>query len=268
VEDELQKQNLTLLQTIYDNPSTRRGLFKVRDSSVNLVYSLKRISGATNSEKLIGREVAALNRLPFGVAPHCHRIWSSGEATFLLMDWVDGETLSQRFTGLPQDKNEFVQRLKAVELTAFKLENLHRARIVHRDVKPDNILVNGSRGGIRGVHLVDFGLSIQARSEQEGTVGFRAPEQDLERQRNITAATDIFGLGQTAWQLFVGEPRSFRYNTDYTDWESEEPPMLPAFVPPNLIRELEKATAFDPGKRHGRAIAFAQALSSIGRSIK
>ena len=98
----------------------------------------------------------------------------------------------------------------------------------------------------------------------EGTTGYRAPEQYILRHVNISASTDIFALGQVGWFLVAGRPRELNENFNVTDWDwdASPQPMVTDIVPGSLVSELDRATAFRPGDRHRNASEFAAATSN------
>lgn len=270
MEQILKSEGLTLVKKIYGNQRTGRALYHVRSRRLGLQYALKQLSSNSDDERAVRNEIVAMNRLPFGFAPHCHRIYRQSDGLYILLDWVEGETLDSRFPLAPSDRHDLLQRLNALRLAARKLAGFHQARIYHRDIKPENILIQYSGRQIDSVHIIDFGLTVQARDIEEGTPGFRAPEQSYQRRRNISGATDIFGIGQVAWFLLSGSPRDLSINFDYTDWDSEVSPVpaTPDIVPPSLLTELDKATAFLPERRHGSASGFAAGIDRAIRSLR
>ncbi|WP_372997120.1 serine/threonine protein kinase [Marinobacter sp.] len=264
----LNARKLQLIETLYENSQTGRALFKVRHQETGLFYSLKRLSLAENSETVARREIIALNRLPFGLAPHCHQLFQDQHCLYLLLDWIGGTPLNRFFTGMPKDRYDLDRRLLALNLAARRLDTIHRAKLTHRDIKPDNLIGTGAGDRLTDCYLIDFGLAAQGRNQEEGTYCYRAPEQDLRRDRNISPATDIFGLGQTGWYLMTGTPHQREYNADYSDWAPSAPPILPAFCGTRLPDILEKATRFDPRQRHASASQFANEINGARKQLQ
>ena len=270
IEHILKSEGLSLVREVYASQETSRALYHVRSRQLGIQYALKRLPPSLNVEREVRNEIVAMNRLPFGFTPHCHRIYRQSDGLYILLDWVEGETLDSRFPTAPSNRHEILQRLDTLELAARKLAGFHRARIYHRDIKPENILVQDSGRRIGSVQIIDLGLTAQERGIEEGTPGYRAPEQSYQRHRNITGATDIFGMGQVAWFLLTGSPRELNINLDYTDWDSESSPVpaAPELTPSSLLVELEKATAFLPEERHGNAFEFAAGIDRAINSLR
>lgn len=129
-----------------------------------------------------------------------------GASPYLVMEFVDGESLGRRIErDGPVDENE------AIRLIAQVCEGLHKAhkqRLIHRDVKPDNILI--TREGI--AKLTDLGLVKNAEDELNltktgrglGTPNFMAPEQ-FRNAKNADIRCDIYSLGATLYMAVTGE---------------------------------------------------------------
>src|SRR4029077_11004649 len=118
--------------------------------------------------------------------------------------------------GGPLDKlvgGELIPARKAAELiakVARTLEYAHQHGVLHRDVKPGNILIDAKDEP----HLTDFGLArlteadstVTRTMEGLGTPSYMAPEQAAGKTTQLTAATDVYGLGAVLYQLLTGHP--------------------------------------------------------------
>ncbi|MEV4755982.1 protein kinase [Micromonospora sp. NPDC049559] len=183
-----------------------------------------------------------------------------GRANYLVMEFVNGEPLSKRIDaagrlGVPET-------LGIVEKAARALHGAHGAGIVHRDVKPSNLLVqpNGN------VVLVDFGVarssnitSVTSTNAVPGTVLYMAPEQATGKP--VSAATDIYALGAVAYCCLAGHPPFHGENPLEVAVKHlhEDPPPLPDEVPPPVRDLIARALAKDPAERYPDAAAFATA---------
>ena len=266
----LDRHDLTLVKTLSGSEHTGRFLYQVRHRRLHVQYALKQLDLNLNDERTVLHEVQALNRLPFGVAPHCHGIFTDQGSMHILMDWIEGVTLSAAFESPVSDRQDLVRRLQALQLAANKIHEFHQARIYHRDIKPENILVRNMGRQNTTAHVIDFGLAVQNRPAEEGTVRYRAPEQYIRRQLQISAGTDTFSLGQVGWFLLSGQPKTLYPNLDFTDWDRNSSPMpeISDEVPRSLLKVLDKATAFSPQQRQANMLSFASGVSDALRGLE
>ena len=266
----LSDRRLTLVRELYNNAATGRAVYHVKNSDLHSNYVLKRLNRGQNDLRAALLEVRALNRLPFGMAQHCHMMFEDSDYFYLLLDWVDGESFAQRFANPPVDRDDLIRRLEAFRLAAIKVEQFHVARISHRDIKPENILIHEVGNRNMTVQIIDFGLAVQNRQSAEGTFGYQAPEQDTRRDFNYTSGIDIFALGQVGWFLLTGYARTLYENADYSDWDAENSPRpdIPNYTPSKLPRELDRATRFHPGRRHKRASNLAAGIDQALRQMR
>jgi serine/threonine protein kinase len=172
---------------------------------------------------------------------------------YLVMDLVRGidlgVLLKQRGTpGLPVD-----QSIEYVRQTCEALSYVHDQQIVHRDVKPQNLILSEN-----GVVLVDFGIArLLDEVEQQGTVGigtprFMAPE--VFAGGNVSARTDVFSVAATLWTLITGRPPVY---ADPTKLSSIAPD-----VTPELERTIAAGLEMIPERRVASVAAFAKALGA------
>ncbi|MDG4826552.1 protein kinase [Asanoa sp. WMMD1127] len=185
---------------------------------------------------------------------------------YLVMAFVDGEPLSQRIK--TAERLSAGETMAIVAQTAHALQAAHEAGVVHRDVKPGNLIVRPDGQ----VVLVDFGVARSAEAasltgvnELVGTALYMAPEQVAKRQ--ITPATDIYALGAVAYHCLAGHPPFMGDNalTIALSHLDEEPPPLPEEVPPAVRTVVATAMAKEPADRFKNAAAMAQiAEAAIG----
>jgi Tol biopolymer transport system component len=203
--------------------------------------------------------------------PHILPLHDSGEAggmVYYVMPFVEGESLRERLTReqqLPVD--EAVQI--AVEV-ADALEYAHQHGVIHRDVKPENILLHGGHALV-----ADFGIALAAsRSEGAtrmtetgmslGTPAYMAPEQAM-GERAITPKADIYALGAVLYEMLSGEP-PFTAPTAQAIIArvmTEEPRALTLHrhtIPPHVEAATRKALEKLPADRFATAEEFAAAL--------
>ncbi|WP_162145976.1 serine/threonine protein kinase [Glycomyces tenuis] len=182
------------------------------------------------------------------------------DVAYLVMELVEGESLSAL---LDREERLSPERAMAViGAVADTLRLVHREGIVHRDIKPGNILIEEDGA----VKLVDFGIaringvtSLTSTGVALGTLHYASPEQlDL---KDTTAVSDLYSLGAVAYECLAGEP-PFASN-DRTAVVAAHlnaaPPPLPDEVPPRVAAVVMKALAKAPEDRWASAEAFAEA---------
>jgi eukaryotic-like serine/threonine-protein kinase len=195
--------------------------------------------------------------------PNLVAVYDVGEddgLPYIVMEYVDGETLAElmrREGPMPADR--------AVDLLlqlCAGLEHAHAAGLVHRDIKPQNLLIR--RDGV--AKIADFGIARTLQSTQLtqvgtvlGTASYLAPEQAAGER--VTAAADIYSVGVVGYELVSGRtPYQFESLADLTEKQREPPPRLPG-VPPQVEAALLRCLAFDPRDRPASAAALARELS-------
>ncbi len=190
----------------------------------------------------------------------------AGLHPYLVMKYIEGETLKQY---LRHNKditlNEVMQIMTAV---ADALDYAHKRGILHRDVKPSNIMISNDGQP----YLTDFGLariaslgeSTLSRDMMLGTPQYISPEQ-AQGNRELDARTDIYSLGIVLYELVVGRvpftgdtPYAIIHNHIFTPLPP--PREMNPTVPPEVEMVLLKALAKDPNERFSSAGAMIQAF--------
>ncbi|MFG3420509.1 protein kinase [Micromonospora sp. NPDC048063] len=210
------------------------------------------------------RMLAAL-RHPGVVAVHDvgrSTLADGSQADYLVMEYVDGQPLSSwlRRAG----RLDPASTMSVVAQAADALHTAHLAGIVHRDVKPGNLLVKSDGR----VVLVDFGIArsgttagITAANVMLGTASYMSPEQAANQP--VSPATDIYALGAVAYVCLAGQPPFDGDNPLQVALRhvQEEPPPLPPGTPPPVVALVERAMAKRPADRYPDAAALADAAA-------
>ncbi len=131
---------------------------------------------------------------------------------YLVMEYVPGVTLQEAIKAAPGGKLPRSRALEILRQTATALDAAHEAGVVHRDIKPGNILLSHAPEGGDRVKILDFGLAkimldselnaLTARGEMFGTPAYMSPEQA--RGDSIDANTDLYALGVLGFELLTG----------------------------------------------------------------
>ena len=197
-------------------------------------------------------------------APYTVTIFDVGESegqAFIVMEYLEGGSLEEQ---LQAGKPETADVLRWLEQAAAALDAAHAAGVVHRDVKPGNLLLDG-RGD---VHVADFGVasavgldSLTMTGTVLGTAGYLSPEQ-AQGQR-ATPASDRYGLAVVAWQLLHGR-RPFESESPTAEAAAHVNAPIPSSSP-ELDGVFQRALAKDPGQRYPSASAF---VSDLRRALE
>ncbi len=205
--------------------------------------------------------------------PSVVQVYTADEADgllYLAMEYLPGDDLAEV---LRRDGRLAADRVVALlKPVADALDAAHRAHLVHRDVKPRNLIVTAPGGATETVTLVDFGISrmldedsqITQTGEIVGTIAYCSPEQ-LSR-RAVTGACDQYSLACVAYECLAGEvpfPREGQLAI-MTAHVTAPPPRVTAArpdLPPAVDAVLGRAMAKDPAARFGSCTEFVNALA-------
>src|SRR3954447_7883614 len=191
-----------------------------------------------------------------------------GDKAYLVMEFVDGEPLS---TVLARDgRLTPASTLDIVGQAALALQAAHEAGVIHRDVKPGNILIRPD--GV--VKVTDFGIArvvdaapVTQTGMVVGTAAYLSPEQAS--GRSTTPASDIYSLGVVAYECLSGE-RPFRADSAVgvaMAHATATPPPLPKDVPPVVADFVMRAMEKDPARRHPSAADFGRTALALAASL-
>ncbi len=197
---------------------------------------------------------------------------------FFAMGLVEGETLAQQLVHSPRPDVETVRRV--LREVADALAYAHANHVVHRDVKPDNILMEAATG--RAL-VSDFGIARAAEGDSRltvtgiavGTPAYMSPEQAM-GERDVDGRADIYSLGIVGYQMLAGELPHQAANTPAMLMKhiSERPRPLRELrtdLPKNLVAAIERAMAKGRDDRWPDASAFRDALAAgaaVGPSVR
>src|SRR6267378_562073 len=245
-------------------------VYKARDARLDRIVAIKvlptHLSDRAELRERFEREaktIASLNH------PHICTLYDTGHQDiidFLVMEYLEGETLAQRLQKGPLPLELVLQY--AIEI-ADALDKAHRKGVTHRDLKPGNIMLTKA-----GTKLLDFGLAklkqevapahvqlselptandpLTAKGTIVGTLQYMAPEQ-LEG-KEVDARTDIFAFGAVVYEMATGK-RAFQGKSQASLMVAileREPPAMSALqpmTPPALDRVVKRCLAKEPDER-------------------
>jgi eukaryotic-like serine/threonine-protein kinase len=245
-------------------------VYKARDTRLDRIVAIKvlptHLADRSELRERFDREaktIASLNH------PHICTLYDTGhqdEIDFLVMEYIEGETLAQRLLKGPLPIDQVLQF--AIEISDA-LDKAHRKGVTHRDLKPGNIMLTKM-----GTKLLDFGLAklkqeaapsnvplsdlptakdpLTAQGTILGTLQYMAPEQ-LEG-KEVDARTDIFAFGAVVYEMATGK-RAFEGKTQASVigaiMSADPPPIssLQPMTPPALGHVVKKCLTKDPDDR-------------------
>ncbi len=241
-------------------------VYRARAADGRLV-ALKLLSPALGEDAAFRSRFAHEARAAQEVAHHhLVAVLDHGEADgspYLVLEYVAGGSLSDRLEGGALGLEDTVRLVAEV---AAGLDALHAKGIVHRDVKPSNIMLRDDGSAA----LTDFGLAkgaaytVLTRPGQVlGTLDYLAPE--LVRGEGATPASDLYALGCVAFECLAGKPpfadRSlFGVGTAHLEDEPPDPPAAP-----QLAWAVRRALEKDPAARPPTATAYAHLLRAAAK---
>jgi Tol biopolymer transport system component len=262
-------------------------VYKAKDTRLDRIVAVKvlspHLSASPDSRQRFEREAKTISQLSHPHICALHDVGREGETEYLVMEYLEGETLSDRLVkgALPLE-----QTLRYGQEIADALDKAHRQGIVHRDLKPGNVMLTKS-----GVKLLDFGLAkvlpspggrgaggegitalpTQQGLTQEGTIlgtfQYMAPEQ-LEG-KEADARTDIFALGATLYEMATGKkafPAATQASLIGAILHTDPAPIstVHPMSPPALDRVVKTCLAKDPEDRWQNAGDVGKELRWIG----
>ncbi len=250
-------------------------VFEARQARPERRVAIKLLTaGQELSERLrerFEREIAMLARIRH---PNVVKVFGSGragDAPYVVMELVEGDSLARRAADVDAARRPGSWR-EAVRLCAKiarALDHVHELGVVHRDVKPSNVLIDAAGEPV----LIDFGLargadsdSITRSGEFVGTLAYTAPEQA--RGERADRRADVYGLGATLFHLATGAP-PYRASSiaELLRQIDAGPPGSARSVNPDVPRDLatvlEHALALRPAERYASCADLAQDLNAL-----
>jgi tetratricopeptide (TPR) repeat protein len=251
-------------------------VYKAHDTRLNRPVALKFLPegilpGEENMKRFV-REAQAASKLDHPNICAVHSIEETPDGrTFICMAWCDGETLAQT---IAKRRLETAEALDIAGQVAAGLEEAHAAGIVHRDVKPSNVMVS-SRNHVK---ILDFGLAkladasrLSTSAATVGTVQYMSPEQA--KGHELDPRSDIWSLGVVLYEMLTG---SLPFGGDYQAaalYAIVHESCVPASrinpaVPPALDRIIARALKKEARDRYGSAREMREEMAALLETLR
>lgn len=255
-------------------------VYKARRLAMDDIVAIKRINpdkvtdGNATERFTIESQIIAELHNPHITSVYDH--WRDENGLFMVMKWMANGSLRRRIDdGGVRDLQMIV---KWVEQIGSALQTTHNAGLIHRDVKPDNIMLDEDDNA----YLSDFGLAKDTKRDEPltqtgwklGSQAYSSPEQ-ISNEGEPSVQSDIFALGLTMYETITGTHPFIDGSTDNIRWmitALREPMPLIHFIYPEIPTEmddvLQKATQKNPADRYQSAqemvISCKQLIRSTG----
>jgi TolB-like protein/tRNA A-37 threonylcarbamoyl transferase component Bud32/Flp pilus assembly protein TadD len=245
-------------------------VFRARQKSLNRTVALKVVSlGQWASKahlKRFRREAEAAASLDHPCIVPIYEVGERDGSCYFSMKFIEGGQLDEVVRRAPMSIRQAAELVAKVART---VQYAHEHGILHRDIKPGNILLDAKCEP----HLTDFGLARLVETESTmtrtlevlGTPSYMSPEQAMGNNSAVSSATDVYGLGAVFYQLLTGQPPfagGATYETIKLLLDTE--PRQPRLLNPKIDRDLSticlKCLEKDQKRRYSSALALAEDL--------
>lgn len=243
-------------------------VYRALDTRLGRQVALKLLkSDAPEDTRRFLREARAQARIEHANVCRVYEVNEADGEPFIAMELIEGEPLDRA-----QHRMSLEQKVRVIQDVAEALHAAHRLGIIHRDVKPGNIMVVTTEDGSMKPYVVDFGLAREVSSTSEslqngivGTPAYMSPEQAEGSAAVLERRSDVYSLGATLYELIAGRTPFVGTNalTLLTQVMTDEPPALSSVrkgVPAQLETIVMTCLQRDPERRYESARALSEDL--------
>jgi serine/threonine protein kinase len=250
-------------------------VYRARDDELDRPVAIKVLADNLAADEAFRKRFLREARLAAQLAhPNVVQVYDSGEADgrpYIVMEYVDGQTLAELLS-----RRGRLPPAEAVELAlqvCAGLEHAHRAGLIHRDIKPQNVLIRDDGT----VKIVDFGIARSAQGTQLtetgsvlGTAAYLAPEQAAGEE--VTLAADVYALGVVLYEMLTGRtPHTAESLTQFVARGHEQPiaalrelaPEVPEALEDVVMRSLARIPQYRPPSAEALAAELAATSADL-----
>ncbi len=244
-------------------------VYRARDKRLGRDVALKLLfGGGADSTAQMLKEARSQARFEHENACKVYEVGVAEGQRYIMMQFVHGEPLDKAKTGMSLE-----EKVGIIQKVAAALHEAHRMGLIHRDVKPSNIMVEQSEDGAYKPYLMDFGLAREVGAGDHatrtgivvGTPAFMSPEQALGHVRTLDRRSDVYSLGATLYELLCDKPpfmddNMFRLLQRVAHEDSVPLRKVLPSIPEDLEIVVGKCLEKEPGRRYDSAKAFSDDL--------
>lgn len=243
-------------------------VYQAWDVKLNRMVALKFLRNSySQSSKRFLQEARAQCRIEHDNVCKVYEVGEVESIPYIVMQYIEGKSLRFAYKEMSLE-----QKVQAMRDIAYAIHAAHRLSIIHRDIKPDNIMITKNEDGSYHPMVMDFGLAkelgnkgLTATGEIMGTPGYMSPEQARGQTQLIDRRTDVYSLGAMFYSILVGKA-PFQGSSPLEivlKVINEDPPSISkviSSIPADLNTIVMKCLEKDPRQRYESAQLLAQDL--------